>query len=100
MTTQDITNITAAAAKLNRAIYGTTNTVTPDMAAEYARLLAENKALKATVTAPPAKKTRIVEVPVCWTNSPHSRVRMLMDSLSMFGDLIRIRLNDLRGFYR
>ena len=83
MTTQDITNITAAAAKLN----GTTNTVTPDMAAEYARLLAENAALKAaktaespaqeyarllaennalksTVTAPvTAKKTRIVEVP-------------------------------------
>ena len=82
MTTQDITNITAAAAKLT-----VTNTVTPDMAAEYARLLAENAALKAaktaespaqeyarllaennalksTVTAPvTAKKTRIVEVP-------------------------------------
>ena len=43
---------------------------------------------------------RIVEVPVCWTNSPHSRVHMLIDSLSMFCDLIRIRLYDLRGFYQ
>jgi dolichyl-phosphate beta-glucosyltransferase len=32
-----------------------------------------------------------VEVPVHWTNSPTSRVRVLHDSLGMLGDLFRIR---------
>jgi dolichyl-phosphate beta-glucosyltransferase len=32
-----------------------------------------------------------VEVPVHWTNSPTSRVRVLHDSVSMLGDLFRIR---------
>jgi dolichyl-phosphate beta-glucosyltransferase len=32
-----------------------------------------------------------VEVPVHWTNSPTSRVRVLHDSVGMLGDLFRIR---------
>ena len=32
-----------------------------------------------------------VEVPVCWTNSPTSRVRVLHDSFGMLCDLFRIR---------
>jgi len=34
---------------------------------------------------------KTVEVPVHWTNSPTSRVRVLHDSLGMLGDLFRIR---------
>lgn len=41
----------------------------------------------------------IKEVPVIWLNSPLSRVRLVADPLSMFLDLIRIRLNWLSGKY-
>jgi dolichyl-phosphate beta-glucosyltransferase len=34
---------------------------------------------------------RIFEMPVTWRNSPHSRVRIVKDSLGMFLDLWRIR---------
>jgi len=49
-----------------------------------------------------AKKAgyRIVEVPVTWYNSPRSRVSLASDPLQMFLDVIRIRLYDLRGYYR
>ena len=43
---------------------------------------------------------RIREVPVVWRNSPQSRVHVLRDSVSMFGDLLRIRWNDLCGRYQ
>jgi len=43
---------------------------------------------------------RIGEVPVRWVNSPDSRVRVVGDSLRMFCDLVRVRLNDARGCYR
>ena len=43
---------------------------------------------------------RIDEVPVRWINSPDSRVRVVGDSLGMFCDLVRVRLNDARGCYR
>lgn len=36
------------------------------------------------------KGYRIAEVPVTWRNSPHSRVRILEDSLRMLWDVIRI----------
>jgi len=42
---------------------------------------------------------KIREVPVRWVNSPQSRVNPLTDSSQMFFDLLRIRLNDLRGHY-
>lgn len=34
---------------------------------------------------------RIVEIPVRWVNEPNSRVRMLLDPMKMFADLLRIR---------
>jgi dolichyl-phosphate beta-glucosyltransferase len=43
---------------------------------------------------------RTREVPVVWRHSPQTRVRLQRDSLSMLGDLVRIRLNDYRGRYR
>lgn len=45
------------------------------------------------------KGRRIVEVPVTWYNSPRSRVRVISDPIQMFLDVVRIRLNDLRGLY-
>lgn len=42
---------------------------------------------------------RIVELPVTWHNSTASRVRPVKDGLVMLGDLIRVRLNDSKGFY-
>ena len=42
----------------------------------------------------------LCEVPVTWSNSPQSRVRIGIDSLNMLLDLLRIRLCDLVGGYR
>jgi glycosyltransferase involved in cell wall biosynthesis len=42
---------------------------------------------------------RIVEVPIHWTYNAGSRVRPVRDSLIMFVDLFRIRLNWRRGLY-
>jgi glycosyltransferase involved in cell wall biosynthesis len=42
---------------------------------------------------------RLLEVPVIWNDSEGSRVSFLRDSIMMFCDLIRIRLNDLAGRY-
>jgi len=42
---------------------------------------------------------RIAEVPVRWAHDPATKVHVVRDSLMMFGDLIRIRRNWLRGFY-
>jgi hypothetical protein len=41
----------------------------------------------------------IVEVPIHWHFNPQSKVRVLRDSFYMASDLIRIRLNALRGRY-
>ena len=40
---------------------------------------------------------RIVEQGVHWEDSPNSRVHPIRDSLSMFGDVLRLRLRRLRG---
>jgi hypothetical protein len=40
-----------------------------------------------------------VEVPVRWAHDPATRVRVLRDSLQMFGDLVFIRWNWLMGRY-
>src|SRR3989304_2245634 len=40
---------------------------------------------------------RIKEVPVQWMNNPSSKVNPVLDSTYMFLDLIKIRINDLRG---
>ena len=42
---------------------------------------------------------RVREIPVVWRNSPQTRVRVWRDSVSMMGDLVRIRWHDLRGRY-
>jgi glycosyltransferase involved in cell wall biosynthesis len=42
---------------------------------------------------------RIIEIPIHWYFNPGSRVHILRDSIAMFLDLLRIRLNDLQGKY-
>lgn len=42
---------------------------------------------------------RLREVPVAWNDSQGTRLSLLRDSIDMFLDLFRIRLNDLRGRY-
>lgn len=45
------------------------------------------------------KGLRIKEAGVEWANRPESRVAIFRDSLGMFLDLFRIRLNAWRGYY-
>lgn len=40
------------------------------------------------------------EVPVIWKNDERSTVRPIRDSLLMFLDIVKIRLNSLKGIYR
>jgi glycosyltransferase involved in cell wall biosynthesis len=42
---------------------------------------------------------RILEVPVTWVYAPSSRVDPLRDTIRMFRDVVRVRLNDLQGRY-
>lgn len=42
---------------------------------------------------------KIVEVPIHWHHHPHSTVKVFRDSVRMGLDLLKIRLNDLRGKY-
>ena len=42
---------------------------------------------------------KIIEIPIPWHYHPGSRVRIFKDTLAMFSDIIRIRLNALRGVY-
>lgn len=46
------------------------------------------------------RNRRVKEVPVTWTNSPDTRVRLLRDTFGSFFGLLRIRLNELLGHYR
>ena len=41
----------------------------------------------------------MLEVPVRWSHSDDSKVSYLRDSVDMFLDLVRIRLNDIKGRY-
>jgi glycosyltransferase involved in cell wall biosynthesis len=43
---------------------------------------------------------RVVEVPVRWDHVEGTKVSMFRDSIDMFLDLLRVRLNQLRGLYR
>lgn len=43
---------------------------------------------------------KTVEVPVRWNHAEGTKVSMLKDSIDMFLDLLRVRRNQLRGFYR
>jgi dolichyl-phosphate beta-glucosyltransferase len=45
------------------------------------------------------REFRIDEVPVNWTDVKGTKVRLVRDSMRMFADVIRIRLNYLRGSY-
>jgi glycosyltransferase involved in cell wall biosynthesis len=42
---------------------------------------------------------RLLEVPVRWSHSDDSKVSYLRDSVDMFLDLVRIRMNDIKGRY-
>ena len=42
---------------------------------------------------------RLLEVPVVWNDAEGSTVRYASDSLNMFLDLVRIRMNDIAGRY-
>ncbi|MEA1979324.1 MAG: dolichyl-phosphate beta-glucosyltransferase [Chloroflexota bacterium] len=42
---------------------------------------------------------QVIEIPINWYFNSGSRVRILRDSATMFADLFRIRLNNLKGFY-
>jgi len=42
---------------------------------------------------------KIKEVPVQWYHSPPTKVKAIRDSFQMFIDLLRIRINDLKGLY-
>ncbi len=44
-------------------------------------------------------RLRVDETPVCWINSPHSRVKIVRDSLEMLRGIFWIRLNDLARKY-
>ncbi|MCP5115663.1 MAG: glycosyltransferase family 2 protein [bacterium] len=43
---------------------------------------------------------QIVEIPVRWNHVEGTKVSMFSDSVNMFLDLVRVRVNQLRGFYR
>jgi len=42
---------------------------------------------------------KIVEVPINWYYSANSRIHPMRDSIGMFTEVIKIRLNDWRGLY-
>jgi len=41
----------------------------------------------------------VKEVPVRWSDSPRTTVKLMRDSIKMFLDLLKIRYNDIRGRY-
>jgi dolichyl-phosphate beta-glucosyltransferase len=43
---------------------------------------------------------KIIELPIPWYYNPHSKIKVVRDSLKMGVDLITIRLNSLRGVYK
>jgi dolichyl-phosphate beta-glucosyltransferase len=43
---------------------------------------------------------KIKETPVEWSNAPGTKVKFLRDSVKMFGELFKIRFNDLIGKYK
>jgi len=42
---------------------------------------------------------KVLELPVLWYNSPRTKLKLFKDSLNMFCDLIKIKINDLKGMY-
>jgi dolichyl-phosphate beta-glucosyltransferase len=45
-------------------------------------------------------KLKVTEVPVEWAHEGGSKINPVVDGLKMFGEMVRIRLNDLGGKYR
>jgi len=41
----------------------------------------------------------VKEIPICWTNAPTSKVRLIKDSLRIAKELYLIFFNDLKGLY-
>ena len=46
------------------------------------------------------RNMRILEVPINWYYKDNTRIHPIRDSIDMFLDVIRIRRNSLRGYYR
>jgi glycosyltransferase involved in cell wall biosynthesis len=42
---------------------------------------------------------RVIEIPIHWYYNPHSKIKVASDSFKMGADLLKIRLNALRGVY-
>jgi len=42
---------------------------------------------------------RVVEIPVRWSHNPDTKIKLFSDSLSMFGEVLKIRWNWLLGRY-
>ncbi|MDQ3815103.1 MAG: hypothetical protein M3347_14330, partial [Armatimonadota bacterium] len=42
---------------------------------------------------------RVQEIPVIWVHKEDSRVNPLSAPLQMMGELLTVRLNDMRGLY-
>ena len=42
---------------------------------------------------------KVKEVPVRWMDSPLTHVRLMQDSIQMFGDLFKVKQYDRKGFY-
>ncbi len=43
---------------------------------------------------------KVKELPVVWSDSPNTKVKLWRDIFSSFFGLLQIRLNDLRGYYK
>jgi len=43
---------------------------------------------------------KAIEIPVCWSHSPATKINMMRDSVLMFVDVFKIRWNALMGRYR
>jgi dolichyl-phosphate beta-glucosyltransferase len=45
------------------------------------------------------KKMRIQEIPIHWYYDPDSKISAIKDAIHMLQDILRIRMNALRGVY-
>ncbi len=44
-------------------------------------------------------KYKVLELPVVWSHSKNSKVKFFVDGIKMLDDVIKIKINDLRGLY-
>ena len=43
---------------------------------------------------------KFIDLPITWNDQDWSRVNLLSDSFNMFLDVLKIKMNELRGLYR